>query len=72
MLLEKFVGVKLNEAEEAALILWANSEGIEKKSTMMRRVFRMALRNAPRSIFPPHILNALNLSIGDNTVIGAK
>lgn len=65
LLHEKFLGVKLNEAEEQALIIWANSEGIEKKSVFMRRLFRMALKDAPRSIFPDHILAALNLSVGD-------
>lgn len=61
----KYLGVKLNEAEEQALIIWANSEGIEKKSAFMRRLFRMALKDAPRSIFPDHVIAALNLSIGD-------
>ncbi|MCC6569606.1 MAG: hypothetical protein IT315_10250 [Anaerolineales bacterium] len=65
MLHEKFLGVRLSELEEQALILWMKDEGIDKKSTMLRRVFRMALKNAPRSIFPPHILDALNLSAGE-------
>lgn len=63
MLHEKFLGVRLSELEEQALILWMRDEGIDKKSTMLRRVFRMALKNAPRSIFPPHILAALNLPV---------
>lgn len=62
MLHEKFLGVRLSELEEQALILWMRYDGIDKKSTMLRRIFRMALKNAPHSIFPPHILVALNLS----------
>ena len=53
--------VRLNQEENTALVLWANSEGLDK-SVLMRRVFRMALRNAPRSVFPPHVAQSLDLS----------
>ncbi|RIK30553.1 MAG: hypothetical protein DCC56_09530 [Anaerolineae bacterium] len=63
MVHSNFLGMKLSDEEQAALILWAKEDGIEKKSVMMRRIFRMALRHfAPVKIFPPQILDALNLS----------
>jgi len=62
MLRNKFLATRLNDAENFALTLWAKSEGLDK-STMARRVLRLALRDmAPRSIFPVQILDALNLS----------
>ena len=61
MLRNKMLGVKLNEAEEAALVTWASYEGLDK-SVLMRRLFRLALRKAPRSIFPVNIIDTLNLS----------
>ena len=63
MALQNFLGMKLSQAEETALILWAEHEGINNKSTMMRRLFRLALRNnAPRAIFSPELLKELHLT----------
>lgn len=62
-MLDKIFSMRLSEAEEAALLIWANADAIDNKSLMMRRIFRLALRQlAPRSIFPAHITSALNLS----------
>ncbi|MEP7135807.1 MAG: hypothetical protein ABI904_12830 [Chloroflexota bacterium] len=55
------LGTRLTKDEYQALIIWANSEGLDK-SVLFRRLFRLALRGAPRSIFPPQIVEALNLS----------
>lgn len=56
-----FIGLRLSKDENNALLLWANSEGIDK-SVLIRRAFRLALREAPHNIFPPNILEALNIS----------
>jgi hypothetical protein len=56
------LSMKLSKDENAALILWANSEGLDK-SVLMRRLFRLALRaSAPSSIFPPKIISNLSLT----------
>ena len=55
------LSTKLSKEENSALIIWAKSEGLDK-SVLMRHVFRLALRNAPHNIFPPKILEALNIS----------
>lgn len=61
------LSVKLSEEENLALVIWANSEGLDK-SVLMRRIFRLALRHAPLSIFPPHIVKHLELSIKKQNV----
>ncbi|MEW6285026.1 MAG: hypothetical protein AB1509_02250 [Chloroflexota bacterium] len=62
-MLNKVLNMRLSEADEAALLLWANADAIDNKSLMMRRIFRLAVRElAPRSIFPMEVITALNLS----------
>jgi hypothetical protein len=55
------LGVRLSKEENQALLLWARSEGLDR-SVLLRRVFRLALRNAPHTMFPPKIAQALHLS----------
>jgi len=62
-MLDRKLNFRLSEAEENALTLWADADAIDNKSVMMRRVLRLALRElAPRSIFPAHIVTALDLA----------
>lgn len=62
-MLDKILNMRLSEAEETALMIWADAEAIDNKSLMMRRVLRLALRKlAPRSIFPKEVITALNLA----------
>lgn len=57
----EYLGIKLTKEENAALILWANSEGLPK-SNLARRVLRLALRDAAKSkIFPTELCAALNI-----------
>ena len=62
-MLNKIVNLRLSEAEDKALLIWANNECIENRSLMMRRIIRLALRDhAPREIFPPNILKELRIT----------
>ena len=58
----KFLGIKLSDAEERALVLWSRHEGFDNKSMMMRQLFRRALKQlAPRNIFPNDVIAELGL-----------
>lgn len=62
MLRNVYIATRVNDLENSAIEIWADSEGLDK-SALIRHLVRLALREkAPRSIFPKNIVTALHLS----------
>jgi hypothetical protein len=57
----RYLGVKLNQHEDEALIIWANSQGLDK-SEIVRQIMHRAFGDVTvRKLFPSHLQSALNL-----------
>ncbi|MBI1792967.1 MAG: hypothetical protein HYR70_02085 [Chloroflexi bacterium] len=57
----RYLGIKLNQHEDEALILWANNQGLDK-SVLVRQILHAAFNDrAPRDLFPAHLQSALGI-----------
>ncbi len=57
----RYLGIKLNQNEDEALILWANSQGLDK-SVLVRNIMHKAFcLPEARKLFPAHLQSALGI-----------